>query len=220
MIRSIAKFLIQYSYDSTSPRSNADRLPRWLRRWINSDPQLRDFERKLLILERKLTSQAENHISNGLTNREWAVDKVQSIPRSSWESTGSVFRSPVALAALAAGLASVLLLGRWLVLQPTLESPDPEIAISKGLSDAKQLSESHVREEWIRSTLNATKRLASKWNRKSNDATSTLAFANQMMQVDGELVKLAGLEGLRFGGQKLPAATVRMFGMSADGQSN
>ena len=114
----------------------------------------------------------------------------------------------------------MLLLGRWLVLQPTLESPDPEIAISKGLSDAKQLSESHVREEWIRSTLNATKRLASKWNRKSNDATSTLAFANQMMQVDGELVKLAGLEGLRFGGQKLPAATVRMFGMSADGQSN
>ena len=220
MIRSIAKFLVQYFYDSTSPTSKADRLPRWLRRWIDSDPQLQDFERDLLTFERKLTSQSENHVANGLQSRKWSSDIVQSTPKSSREFTGAVFRSPVALAALAAGLVGVLFVGRWLVSQPTVDSPDPKIAISRVQGDAKQLVESKMREEWIQSTLSATKRLASKWNQKSNVATSTLAFANQKMQVEGALVKLAGIEGLRFVGQKLPAATVRMLGMNDDGQSN
>ena len=200
--------------------SDADRVPGWLRRWINSDAQLRDFERKLVILESKLTSQSENHIANGLQSREWAVDKVRSISKSSPKSFGSALRSPFALAALAAGLACVLLVGRWLVSQPTTESPDPKIAVSLVPDKAKQLAESNMREEWIRSTVNATKRLASTWNQKSKDATSSLAFASHQMQVEGELVKWVGLEGLRFVGQKLPAATVRMLGMNTGQQRN
>ncbi len=212
MIRSIAKFLIQYSYDSTSASSKSDRVPRWLRRWISSDSQLLDFERDLQNLESKLTIQSENHIANGLQPREWAANNVQSIPK--FSRSGS--RSPIAFLALAASLGCVLFVGRWLVLQPTLESSDAKNAISTLPSNPKHLAESNMREQLLRSTLNATQRLASKWNQKSRDARDSIASANQTFQVEGELVKLVGLEGIRFVGQKLPAATVRMLGINAE----
>ena len=71
-----------------------------------------------------------------------------------------------------------------------------------------------AKERWIRSTLSATKRLASKLNEKGNEATASLAIANRTLNQESELVKSAGLEGLRFVAQKLPAATVRMMGLS------
>ena len=216
MIRSIAKLLLQYSYDSTSASNKADRVPSWLRRWIRSDSHLLDFERELQILESKLTLQSDKHIAKGLQIRTWGVNNVRGIPRTS----NSGLRSPIALVALTAGLGCVLFVGRWLVLQPMLESSDSKVAISVVPNEPKLLAESNMREQLVRSTLEATKRLAIKWNQRSKDATNSVAFANQSFQEEGELVKMVGLEGIRFVGQKLPAATVRMLGRNAERELN
>lgn len=182
MIRSIAKFLIQYSYDSGSVTTNAYRLPRWLRRWVHSDSQLRDYENELLRLESKLVGQANNRVASG-SKSTMALSsdiRVQSTP------SRSVLRTPVALAALAASLACVLLVGRWLVFRSTQEDTGSEVVVN---------IEQAVKEE----------------NAK---ATASLAIANRTLNQESELVKSAGLEGLRFVAQKLPAATVRMMGLS------
>ncbi len=113
-----------------------------------------------------------------------------------------------------------LFVGRWLVSQPTLKSSDAKNAISTLPIEPKHLADSNMREQLLRSTLNATQRLASKWNQKSRDARDSFAIANPSFQVEGELVKSLGLEGIRFVGQKLPAATVRMLGMNAERDRN
>ncbi len=212
MIRSIAKLLLQYSYDSTSASNKADRVPGWLRRWIRSDSHLLEFERELQILESKLTLQSDKHIAKGMQVGAWAVKNARGIPKTS----NSGLRSALAFVALAAGLGCALFVGRWLVLQSPLESSDSEVAISVVPNEPKLFAESNMREQLVRSTLEATKRLAMKWNQRSRDATNSIAFANQSFQVEGELVKMVGLEGIRFVGQKLPAATVRMLGMNAE----
>lgn len=210
MIRSIAKFLIQYSYDSGSVTTNADRLPRWLRRWVNSDSQLRDYENELLRLESKLVGQANNRVASGSKSRIVLASaiRVQATP------TRSVLRSPVALAALAASLACVLLVGRWLVFRSTPEDTGSVVVVNIEQTVKEENAKASAKERWIRSTLSATKRLASKLNEKGNEATASLAIANRTLNQESELVKSAGLEGLRFVAQKLPAATVRMMGLS------
>lgn len=208
MIRSIAKFLIQYSYDSSSVSTNADRLPRWLRRWVHSDSQLRDYEKELLRLESKLTGQANNRVA-GVSKSTIALSsdiRVQSTP------SRSAMRSPVALAALAASLVCMLLVGRWLVSDSAPEDTGSEVAkLEQTVKEEK--ARASAKERWIRSTLSATKRLASKLNEKGNEATGSLAIANRTWNQESALVKTAGLEGLRFVVQKLPAATVRMIGL-------
>ena len=212
MIRSIAKFLIQHSYDSGLVSTNADRLPRWLRRWVNSDSQLRDYERALLRLESRLVGQANKHVVS------WAKSGIESASVIRVQATPprSLLRSPVALAALAASLACVLLVGRWFVLHSTWEYTNPEVIVdTKHTVTVKEENAlASVKERWIRSTLSATKRLASKLNEKGNEATGSLALANRTLSQESELVKSAGLAGLRFVAQKLPAATVRMMGLS------
>lgn len=215
MIRSIAKFLIQYSYDSQSVHSESqsrtsDRLPRWLRRWTNHDLQLRDFERDLLRLEGKLTEQADTHIANGLrpsksTNFEVCNNSL---------SNHSVFHSPMALAALAAGLVCVLLAGRWFLSQPASAPLTAPFIVSGKQYESKQPMDASQREEWVLSTLKTTKRLANEFKQKSSKANNTLVFVNRTLFEEEEQIKALGLEGLKFVGQKLPAATVRMLGMN------
>ena len=209
MIRSIAKLLIQYSYDSSSVSTKEDRLPGWLRRWVHSDSVLRDFERELLRLESKLVDQAKNRVAgDSKSTLAWSSDiRVPST------TSRSALRSPVALAALAASLACVLLAGRWLVSRPTLEDTEPKVA-SVEQTGKEEKAKASAKERWIRSTLSATMRLASKLNEKGNEATGSLAIANRTLNQESELVKSAGLDGLRFVVQKLPAATVRMMGLS------
>jgi hypothetical protein len=212
MIRSIAKFLIQYFYDSGLVSTNADRLPRWLRRWVNSDSQLRDYEHELLQLESKLIGQANKLVASGAKSRVGSASaiRVQATPAL------SLLRSPVALAALAASLVCLLLVGRWLAFRSTWVDTIPEMIVNTKHTgtEKEEKALASAKERWIRSTLSATKRLTSKLNDKGNEATSSLAMANRKLNQESELVKSAGLAGLRFVAQKLPAATVRMMGLS------
>ncbi len=214
MIRSIAKFLIQYFYDSKSVHSKSqartsDRLPRWLRRWTNHDLQLRKFERDLLRLEGKLIEQADTHIANGLRPDTSAPLEVCNNSKTN----DSVFHSPVALTALAAGLVCVLLAGRWFLTQPRSEPRNSQDIVSANQKEPTQLLEVNQREEWVLSTLKTTKRLAEQFKQKSSAANNTLLSVNRTMLDEEEQIKALGLEGLKFVGQKLPAATVRMLGM-------
>ncbi|MCY2983258.1 MAG: hypothetical protein NTY15_06415 [Planctomycetota bacterium] len=210
MIRSIAKFLIQYSYDSGLVSTNADRLPRWLRRWVNSDSHLRDYEHELLRLESKLVSQASKRVASGAKSGIESASAIRTQPTPARSS----LRSPAALAALAASLACVLLVGRWLV--STWEDTRPEVIVNttQTVTVKEENALASAKERWIRTTLSATKRLATKLNEKGNEATGSLAIANRTLNQESELIKSAGLAGLRFVAQKLPAATVRMMGLS------
>ncbi len=215
MIRSIAKFLIQYSYDSQAVHSksqsnSSDRLPRWLRRWTNHDLQLRKFERDLLRLEGKLIGQADTHIANGLRPDTSADLEVCNKSKT----YDSVFHSPVALTALAAGLVCVLLAGRWFLTQPSSQLPNAPDIVSGAQNESKQLVDVGQREEWVLSTLKTTKRLANQFKQKSSEANNTLMFVNRTMLDEEDQIKALCLEGLKFVGQKLPAATVRMLGMN------
>ena len=215
MIRSIAKFLIQYSYDSQpsnveSLPGTSDRLPRWLRRLTNHDPRLREFERDLLRLEGKLIGQAEAHLANGI--RPCNAGDLEICNPS--KSNDSMLDSRLTLAALAAGLVCVLVAGRWFLAQPASEPPNaPDIA-SVEQNESKQLVDASQRGEWILSTLKTTKRLADEFRHRSSEANNTLLSVNRTFLDEEEQFKALGLAGLKFVGQKLPAATVRMLGMN------
>jgi len=211
MIRSIAKFLIQNSYDSTIPLSNADRLPRWLRRWVNSDSQLRDFERELLRFESKLIGQANAHIANGVRPTDSAIGYVRT------NSTPSDFqwRSPFALAAMAAGFVCILLAGRWLSTQSITQPIEPKLTIARELDASMRMSEDDKKANLLRSTWSLTQRLALKWNQKSSEAANAIAIANQQVRDESKWIESVGLESLRFVAQKLPAASVRMLGFNS-----
>ena len=210
MKRSIAKFLIQYYYDSGSVSTKADRLPSWLRRWVVFDLRLGEYEHELLRLESKLVGQAGKHVTE-----EWA-------PRTEFESVvhtksirnRSVSRSPAAFVGLAASVAFVLLVGRLLDFGLTREDTVSEVVVNTDSNVKEGKAKAIAHERWILSTLSATKRLASKLNEKGSEAAGSLAIANQTLTQERELVKSAGLGGLRFVAQKLPAATVRMIGLN------
>jgi hypothetical protein len=210
MIRSIAKFLIQYFHDSNSVSSNSDQLPHWLRRWVHSDPMLSEYEQELVRLESTLVSQANKHIAERLESKT----ELASVCRNTSFSSRSVLRSPVALAALAASLVCVILVGRWLIFNSNGREARPDVASLAGGNAQEQNAKSKSREQWIRSTMSATKRLALKLNEKGTEATGSIAIANRTLNQETELLKVAGLEGLRFVTQKLPAATVRMVGLN------
>ncbi len=215
MIRSIAKFLIQYSYDSQSLQTESqsrtsDRLPRWLRRWTNHDLQLRKFERDLLRLEGKLIGQADTHLANDLRPDTSADLEVYNKSKT----YDSVFHSPVALTALAAGLVCVLLAGRWFLSQPASQPLGAPNIVSAGHNESKQTVDANQREEWVLSTLKTTKLLADQFKQKSRAANNTLLSVNRTMLDEEDQIKALCLEGLKFVGQKLPAATVRMLGMN------
>lgn len=214
MIRSIAKFLIQYSYDSASSSNRQDRLPRWLRRWVNSDSQLRNFERGHLRLEGKLISQAGEHIANGLKPTDVAIGQV----RINGSSANSMWRSPIVLAAMAAGLVCVLLTGRWLSTQSSSKPFNPNVASAEAQDTSRRLSEKTKGANLLQSTWKATRQLAQKLDQKGNEAANTIAIANQTVREESKWIESIGLESLRFVGQKLPEASVRMLGLNSRGQ--
>lgn len=212
MIRSIAKFLIQYLYDSTLLAGHADRLPRWMRKWVNSDSQLRDFERELLRLESRLISQAEGHIAGGVP----PSGSDSTFVRTNEESQ-LLWRSPLALAALAAGLACVLLAGRWLSMPSTSEPIHPNLTPSDVPGTLTRLSDGERKAILLRSTWNATRQLAMRLDQKSHEAANAIAIANQKVRDESKWIQSVGHDGLKFFAQELPAASVRMMGFNSAG---
>lgn len=195
-------------------------MPRWLRRWTNSDPQLREFERELISLECKLIEQASHHIANEIQPSSTTLCETTAydVP-ATLRRSDSILRSQLAFALLAAGISIVIFAIRWKPAQPTAEQGNSTTEISRNLDEQNQKKEATNREHLVQSTLNATKRLASRIGHKTDDAASRLAFFNQSMLDEGEQVRSAGLDGLKFVAQKLPAATIRMLGLNADHKS-
>jgi hypothetical protein len=219
MIRSLAKFLIQYYYDSnvvSSQKHNraTEKLPGWLRRWTDSDSELRQFELELQSLERSLASQAESFVSGGLESKSPDNVSLQCVPTR----TSSPAFSPLFLASLAAGIACFLLTLGWFLSQHSERKPTGNItsipANGKEIQ-AAQVMDSKKRERWILSALNTTKRLASDLRNKSEQVNDSVVVARQTIQKKGEHAKEIGLDGLKFVTQRLPVATVRMMGMNS-----
>ena len=166
MIQSLAKFLIQYHFDSsdsTSVRKNdsAERLPGWLRRWTDSDAQLRQFELELQNLEHSLSSQAESHIAFGSKpSPSSSIDLSRG-----YIAHRSPSLKPLFLATLAAGLACVVLALGWFPYHPSELTPgdngEPMIANTKDAEVDASANDVEIRKRWMVSTLETTKRLAS-----------------------------------------------------------
>ncbi len=217
MKRSIAKFLIQYFYDSNSKNTgHSDPLPRWLRNWIDRDVFLNTFEREFLQLQNQLVSQAEGHLANWRQMRAPAKLELFTLPKQS----SFAKRNPIFLAALAAGLCCILLAAGWFVWHPIAGSQSQDsIAIKEfELNDAKTKETQRAfaslpRDQLVLSTWEATKRIASDFKRKSSHANQTLGLASQK-ELEKQ-IKEVSQEGLRFVTQKLPQATVRMLGMNS-----
>jgi len=220
MTRSLAKFLIQYHFDSsdsTSVRKNdsAERLPGWLRQWTDSDAQLRQFELELQNLEHSLSSQAESHIAFG--SKPSPSAKID-LSRGYIAHRSPSLKAPF-LAALAAGLACFLMAMGWLLYHASEIKPgkngEPVIA---NITDAEvdtNASDVKKRKRWMVSTLETTKRLASELRSKIWQANDSMELAQQTIRKEGERAKEASLDGLRFVTKTLPIATVRMIGMNS-----
>lgn len=184
MIQSLAKFLIQYHFDSsdsTSVRKNdsAERLPGWLRRWTDSDAQLRQFEIELKNLEHSLSSQAESHIAFGSKpspSAEIDLSRVYIAHRS------PSLKAPF-LAALAVGLACFLLAMGWLLCHASEIKPgkngEPVIANTKDAEVDTNASDVKKRKRWMVSTLETTKRLASELRSTAGRQTSRWNLLNK-----------------------------------------
>ena len=221
MIRSIAKLLIQYFYDSSASPSvptyqETDPLPRWLRYWATRDLRLAEFERELGELERKLVSQSAGHLKSWNANNVPA--KCSMIANSSKRDTLSIH--PIAMAALAAGFSGVLVTAGWYCWNTGSGAKNFSVDLVSEASKREPLrievqssAEQVRREQLMRSTWDATKRMASGWKQKSGQANQTLAFVNQ--SILEQQIREVGGKGLRFFAQKLPQATVRMLGLNA-----
>ena len=212
MTLSIAKFLIQYFYDSAGSHAasyaqNVDPLPRWLRNWTNRDLHLAEFERELRQLESHLISKAGAHLET------WRCSTTPAEFSLLAQSKRSVFMAstPIALAVLAAGLSCVLLAAGWFYWQPGLGNGIKKSDFT--LNETKPSLEPSRRDQLVLSTWEATKRIASDLKQKGSQANHTLALVNQS-ELDMQF-RDATCESLRFVAQKLPQATVRMFGMNA-----
>jgi hypothetical protein len=219
MIRSLAKTLIQYCYDSNQvslqqPNSATDKLPGWLRKWTDSDSELRRFELELQCLERSLVSQAKNFVSSGLVAR--SLDNID-LPCVPTRTSASAF-SPLLLASLAAGLVCILLASGWFLSQYSVRKPSDHGSsiLANGMEiEADQARDSKNRERWMLSTLDTTKRLAADLRSKSELVNDSVVVAQRTILKKGEHAKEIGLDGLKFVAQRLPVATVRMLGMNA-----
>lgn len=219
MIRSFAKTLIQYCYDSNQvslqqPKSATDKLPGWLRKWTDSDSELRRFELELQCLERSLVSQAKNFVSSGLVSR--SLDNID-LPCVPIRTNASAF-SPLLLASLAAGLVGILLASGWFLSQYSVRKPSDHGSsiLANGMEiEADQARDSKNRERWMLSTLDTTKRLAADLRSKSELVNDSVVVAQRTILKKGEHAKEIGLDGLKFVAQRLPVATVRMLGMNA-----
>lgn len=219
MIRSLAKTLIQYYYDSNvvslqQPNRATEKLPGWLRRWTDSDSELKRFELELQCLERSLVSQADNFVSGGLVSK--SPDNVD-LPRLPIRTNASAF-NPLLLASLAAGLVCVLLASGWFLSQYSVRKPGDHgsSVLANGTEiESDQARDRKKRERWILSTLDTTKRLASDLRSKSELVNDSVVVAQRTIRKNGEHAKEVGLDGLKFVAQRLPVATVRMLGMNS-----
>jgi hypothetical protein len=221
MKRAIAKILIEYYYDShpshvVTNSFDVDPLPRWLRNWTKRDLQLAEFEIELQRFEHRLVSQSVSHLET------WSKATGASEFSVLAQSNGSNFisRHPIAFAALAAGLSGVLISVGWSYWKLDTSSQNPDgIAIYAvkenkiSVGESRPSNESVRREIFIRSTWEATKRVASDLKKKSDEVNRALAIVNEREM--GKPIREVAHEVLRFVAQKLPQATVRMFGMSA-----
>ena len=218
MIRSLAKNLIQYYYDSNvvslpQPNRATERLPGWLRRWTDSDSELKRFEQELQFLERSLVSQADDFVSGGTVSRSPNNIDLLRVPI---RTNASAF-NPLLLASLAAGLVCVLLASGWFLSQYSVRKPgdlgSSDLANGKEI-EADPARDSKKRERWMLSTLDTTKRLASDLRSKSGLVNDSVVVAQRTLRKKGEHAKEIGLDGLKFVAQRLPVATVRMMGMN------
>ncbi len=218
MIRSLAKTLIQYYYDSnvvSSKQSNraTEKLPGWLRRWTDSDSELRKFDLELQSLERSLVSQVDSFVSGGIASR--SPDNID-LPRVPIRTNASAF-NPLVLASLAAGLVCVLLASGWFLSQYSERKPGDlgSSVLANGTEiEPDPARDSKKRERWILATLDTTKRLASDLRNKSELVNDSVVVAQRTIRKKGEHAKEIGLDGLKFVTQRLPVATVRMMGMN------
>lgn len=214
MIRSLAKILIQYAYDSSSPKpdgqeSRVDRLPKWLRRWTQRDLHLQEFEKSLIRLEQELTRQAEQHIATGIVG--WRSQGATThIVRT--KNNESPFKQ-TALSILAASLACILLAIGWFVSQSRQSSLERQVNLANvSKNELEEVTKKDARQKWLRSTVSTTKKLASSFHRKSGEANESI---QRTMLEEGRWVHEAGRAGLGFVTKKLPIAAVRMVGLSS-----
>jgi hypothetical protein len=110
--------------------------------------------------------------------------------------------------------ASVFLVFYFRTTSPSVSPPS-----EGGLASAPQLNEvtrddKAKYQNWIRSRLEAGKRLKSRLDEKREMAQQQIENLDLTLRNDQELLVTASRSGLKFFGQKLPAATVRMLGLN------
>lgn len=208
MKRFIAKFLIQWYADGPNSSLGADRLPQWLRRWVDNDPCLIEYEQQLISLEQSLTKQSAAFASNASLpsspHSQLPTDFVVQNARSS--------RSVWTMLALAASLLCVVYVGTKMFNRPN--DPGPTQIATAEDSPKNSVQEKKKYQDWIRSTVDISKRLKSKVQNEGAVASNKLKDIQHSMQADQQYLASVSRNGIKFVGQKLPAATVRMLGMS------
>ncbi|MEQ1825777.1 MAG: hypothetical protein ABL921_07510 [Pirellula sp.] len=204
MMRFIAKLLIERSYDDAS-RNRRDPLPPWLRRWVKGDTQLQAFEQRLLRLENSLKSQSGAFLDGRATE----LPRSTTVPhQGNWATTNRTNVWP--WLALAAMLTGVLAVGsRWLDWSADRAE---KIRIAH---DSPLNPQPSTLNEWVEQSTALSKGLAKKLDQTRSQANLALSNANKNATHEREQLLELGRDGLKFVAHKLPAATVRMLGMSA-----
>jgi hypothetical protein len=209
MKRPIAKWMIQYSIESK--KSGDDYLSPWMRKWVNSDPQLIAYEAQLLKLERQLIDGADHYLASDQGQPRQSV-----VLRS--HSMGAEIKSQRWKWAAAVGTlaASIALIGLVVVALGTSNQlkRDRQVAIAEARQkEQSQEQESEDRKKaLLQAGLNVSKKLARNlMQSRGPSAVMGLDTANQSLLEEGQQLAATGRAGLRFFVVQVPTCAIKMF---------
>ena len=216
MKRFIAKLFIQYYRDSEALNTTQPAFPQWLARWIDRDVELQHYVQELNSLEQTLARQATELVAERTQQQAPVLNPIR-VPSHVSISSQPNRNRVLAWGALALA-ASVLLVMYLRTSNPTTE-PQTGGSLASAPSPKEPTPNEKARyQNWIRSRLDAGKRLKSRLEEKRELAQQQIANLDLTLRSDQELIANASRDGLKFFGQKLPAATVRFLGLNQANQ--
>jgi hypothetical protein len=211
MMRFLARILIQ-KYRDDCPKAGRDPLPGWLRRWVDSDISLKQYDDELLELEKQLSAAMSGYLASSRVPQFVAVK--------SW-TTRPAQDSDIRLRlALAAGLLCVLACAGRSVMQETRDD-DRRLSHQSVRPEPTRVAEhepnqhdSQQLQSMVDGTYVATQRLAMQLQNKTARVHQSWAqMQRALVNEQREAITRSSRAGIAFVVQELPAATVRMLGL-------
>jgi hypothetical protein len=208
MLRFAFKLLLQLYHDGHPLEASSDPVPNWLRRCVQSDRKLKEFESQLFAASRLLKSQSQQEIENVTFGREFETPSAFFVPGrkaaiDSDDAPGKFWLVKGLRGASIAGAMLLLLLLARLVINPTKYKNREPIRTATPSSIYNNEDVNRL----MHATWSVSKRMANQWKTKSDTIASRLSEVDNL--ISQEPVRL-GKDGLHFLTHRVPVSAIRM----------